>query len=186
MNCQLPISSQGSSTGVGLLGSTYINLTRIIPDSRGGGMSMTASTLRMSSSWYDGKARRCVCLSLVVFVCCGVQLVCMCTRAHACVCLCLCVHVCGPWVCNVCTVWYGSGGSDSMLIPDILFTFCACLCGVVVNWKHSLLCCPFFLTGFTWLICYTFCPTSFIWKGQSSNCTITFWTIGWIILRPAK
>ena len=43
-------SSQGSSTGIGLLRPLYINLTRIVPDRRGGGVTMTASKLRMSSS----------------------------------------------------------------------------------------------------------------------------------------
>ena len=49
-----------------------------------------------------------------VFVCCGVQLVCMCTRAHVSVCAYVYMYVVHG--CAMCTVWYGSGGSDSMLI----------------------------------------------------------------------
>ena len=43
-------SSQGFSTGIGLLGSSYISLTRMVPDCRDGGVTMTASKLRMCSA----------------------------------------------------------------------------------------------------------------------------------------
>ena len=50
-----------------------------------------------------------------VFVCCGVQSVCMCTCAHVSACAYVYMHVVHG--CAMCTVWYGSGGSDSMLTP---------------------------------------------------------------------
>lgn len=42
--------SQSAKCSHGLLRPLYINRTRIVPDGRGGGMTMTASKLRMSSS----------------------------------------------------------------------------------------------------------------------------------------
>ena len=54
--------------GIGFLRPLYINLTRIVPDGRGGGVIMAASQLRMSSSSYTGKARYHFCFSLVAFV----------------------------------------------------------------------------------------------------------------------